>query len=191
MFIVQDVIVDERIAYIKFACNLFGCKGGCCTIPGGKGAPLLNEEVAKIQRALPIVKKYLSPSHRHAVEINGGIEGADDDYTTNCVENKDCTFVYYEGVVAKCAFEKAYFNNEIDWQKPLSCHLFPIRVSNFGGDVMRYERLEDCKPALIKGTEESIPLYKFLKDALVRTYGLKWYEEFRSECEKLLKNETD
>lgn len=191
MFIVQDVIVDDYIAYVKFTCDLNACKGGCCTIPGGRGAPLLDEEVAEIQRALPVVKKYLSPIHRQAVEIDGGIEGTIGNYTTSCIENKDCTFVYYDGAIARCVFEKAYFNDELKWQKPLSCHLFPVRILNFGGDVMRYEKLADCKPALVKGTAESIPLYKFLKDAIVRTYGLKWYEEFVSECEKLLKIESD
>lgn len=187
MFKVFDCIVDERIAYIKFKCDLVSCKGACCTLPGGRGAPLDDSEVAEIQKAIPVITKYLTDRQLEDIRLNDGIEGFTGNFVTACVENKDCIFVYYEDSIAKCAFEIAYFNNEIQWRKPISCHLFPIRISDFGGDVIRYEKITECKPAIYKGKADSVPLFDFLQEALVRKYGQKWYNEFKTACVSNLK----
>jgi hypothetical protein len=191
MFTVFNSIVDERIAYIKFKCDLNLCKGACCTLPGGRGAPLDDGEVEEIQKAIPVIKKYLSDRHLEEIQLNDGIEGYAGSFATSCIDNKDCVFVYYEDDTAKCAFEKAFFNNEISWRKPLSCHLFPIRISDFGGDVLRYEKIIECKPAIVKGKIDSTPLFEFLQDALIRKYGQKWYDEFKIVCVGNLKRESE
>ena len=93
-------------------------------------------------------------------------------------------FVYYEEGIARCSLEKAYMNGETQWRKPLSCHLFPIRVAKNTATLLRYEKISECAGAKIKGRREDIPMYEFLKDPLVRKYGEEWYEKFRSECER-------
>ena len=191
MFTVFNSIVDERIAYIKFKCDLNSCKGACCTLPGGRGAPLDDNEVAEIQKAIPVIKKYLPDRQLEEIRLNGGIEGYVGSFATSCIDNKDCVFVFYENDTAKCAFEKAFFNNEISWRKPISCHLFPIRVSDFGGDVLRYEKIKECKPAIAKGKVDSTLLFEFLQDALIRKYGKKWYDEFKSACVGNVKRESE
>ena len=191
MFTVFNSIVDERIAYIKFKCDLNSCKGACCTLPGGRGAPLDDNEVAEIQKAIPVIKKYLSDRQLEEIRLSDGIEGYVGSFATSCIDHKDCVFVFYENDTAKCAFEKAFFNNEISWRKPISCHLFPIRISDFGGDVLRYEKIKECKPAIMKGKADSVPLFEFLQDALIRKYGKKWYDEFKIACVGNLKRESE
>lgn len=189
MFEIENKIIDERIPYIKFLCDLEACKGGCCTLKGGKGAPLEDSEIAEVENALCVVKKYLGTRSLQEIEKNKGIEGSPGNFTTGCIDNKDCVFVYYDKDIAKCAFERGYLNKEISWRKPISCHLFPIRIANFGGEVVRFENIAECKPAIVKGKTNDIPLYVFLRDALIRKYGPHWYELFREYCELKLESE--
>jgi hypothetical protein len=191
MFKVFNCIIDERIAYIKFKCDLESCKGACCTLPGGRGAPLEDDEIAEIQKAIPVIKKYLTEKQIEEIRLNDGVEGCPKNYATSCIDNKDCVFVIYEEGIAKCAFEKAYFNSEIKWRKPISCHLFPIRISEFGGDVVRYEKISECKPAIAKGKTNDELLSDFLREALTRKYGQKWYEEFSSMCQSYFNNASE
>jgi len=151
-------------------------------MPGPKGAPLTEEETREIERAFPVVRKYLSEDHLRAIDERGLVERSGGDITTNCFEHRACVFVTYENRVAKCSFEKAYFRNEIGWRKPLSCHLFPIRVDHGFDDHLRYESIPECSPALKRGQTENIDLSDFLKDSLVRLYGEAWYQEFRKAC---------
>lgn len=191
MFTIENKIIDGRIPYIKFSCDLEACKGGCCTLKGGKGAPLTDSEITEIENALPVVARYLGARSLREVENNHGIEGSPGSFTTGCIDNKDCVFVYYDGDIAKCAFEKAYFNNEIKWRKPISCHLFPIRVANFGGEVIRFEKISECEPAIVNGRKNNIRLYDFLREALIRRYGEQWYKLFLENCELHSKLESE
>jgi hypothetical protein len=100
------------------------------------------------------------------------------------VENKECVFVYYEDDIARCGIEKAYNNDKTDFKKPISCHLFPIRISDFGGDVLRFEKIDECKPALEKGVEENITIAEFCEEPLQRYFGKQWYSELKKEIGK-------
>lgn len=182
MFSVDHTTVDASIAEVKFACNLSRCKGACCTMPGPKGAPLTEEESKEIEKAFPVIRKYLNEDHLRAIDERGLVDRSGGEITTNCFDHRACVFVTYEKGVAKCSFETAFFKNEIGWRKPLSCHLFPIRVDHGFGDHLRYESIPECSPALEHGHAENIELSDFLKDALVRLYGVAWYEEFQREC---------
>ena len=91
------------------------------------------------------------------------------------MNSKDCIFVYYEKDIAKCAIEKAYFENKINFRKPISCHLFPIRVNNLGGPILKYERYDECNPALDQGNKLDLSILEFCKDALIRAYGIEFY----------------
>lgn len=185
MFEIGEATIDEEIAHERFACDLVRCKGACCTLPGGRGAPLEDGELLELERALPVVKKYLSPKHLEVLERSGFVEGISGSYATTCVENCDCVFVYREEGIARCSLEKAYLGGEISWRKPASCHLFPVRISSGSRKHMRYERIPECDSGRRKGDVLDVPLYEYLKDALVRKFGSSWYDEFLSGCRKL------
>ena len=179
----QDIVVDPVIPTLRFRCDVKRCKGACCTIPGGRGAPLLDEEIAEIHRVYPIVRKYLSKEHRDVIEKDGMFEGRSGDFVTTCVGRKACVFVTFEDGIARCAIEKAYLNGEVAWRKPLSCHLFPIRIDRgVQGQRLRYEYLDDCAPGLENGSQTNVALPVFARDALVRAYGQEWYDRFLASC---------
>ncbi len=179
----NKISVERNDAKINFACDLAQCKGACCTMKGARGAPLSDNEVDEIYKAFPVVKRYLSKEHLSVIKKYGMIQGDTGNFATQCVNEQACVFVYYENGIAKCSFEKAFFNGETEWRKPLSCHLFPFRQSYNGTRQLFFEYIRECAPALERGTREKIPVYKFLKDALVRTYSEKSYEELSAELE--------
>jgi hypothetical protein len=184
MFAILDIVADNALATTKFACDLSACKGACCTMPGGRGAPLADEEVTLIEEATPAALKYLPERNREVIRRQGAIEGGHGDHATRCIDDRDCVFVYYEGDVAKCAIERAYFNGEASFRKPISCHLFPIRSTEMlGGHYLHYERISECAPARRNGEREGILLYRFLKDALVRAYGEEFYNDLVATIE--------
>ncbi|MGA9408153.1 MAG: DUF3109 family protein [Bacteroidota bacterium] len=188
MFTIDEINVDTKAADLHFACDLAECKGACCTLQGGRGAPITDNEVDEIYNAYPVVKKYLSKEHKEWIERHGLVEGSPGYYATQCKNNQACVFVFYDDGVAKCSFEKAFHNKEIQWRKPLSCHLFPLRASYGVPEQLRFEYLHECEPAFKKGSREKIPLFKFLRDVLVRAYGRPWYEQFEAECEERSSN---
>jgi Protein of unknown function (DUF3109) len=176
---VDNVLVSKEIADSHFACNLDLCKGACCTLESDFGAPILEEEIVKINEILPVVKKYLSSEHIQEIENNGFFEEKDGGILIKSVGRKACVFVYFENGIAKCSIEKAYLKNETDFKKPISCHLFPIRISKFAGDVLRYERFSECKPAIANGGQKGMKLLEFCKEPLQRSYGNKWYSKLK------------
>ncbi len=165
--IIDEITFEENIKRTYFACDIEKCKGACCTLDGGRGAPLLDEELQEIENAFPIIKKYLPEKHLATIKKYGLYEGNPGKYATQCVENKACVFVYYENDIALCAFEKAFLQKEISWQKPLSCHLFPIRINRVTQTAF-FEYCSVCSPALEKGTKEHILLEDFLEKPLQR-----------------------
>lgn len=184
MYLVENILVDENIHKTNFLCDLNKCKGGCCTIYGYSGAPLLDEEIPVIQENLRIIKKYLSSESNRILKNEKFYQGEKGDYSTLCIDNRDCIFVYYEdgSNIAFCAIEKAYNNQEINFKKPLSCHLFPIRQGDFGGKSIYYEKMDECKPALKNGKKNKVKIYEMTKESLVRAFGLEWYKSY---CEFL------
>jgi hypothetical protein len=188
MLLIEDLLVEEDLTTALFNCDLEKCKGACCTFPGETGAPLLDSEVELCKEAYPIVKEYLSERNIAYIEKHGVTEGTKGSYSTVCINNRDCVFVYFDGDIAKCAIEKGYFAKKLDFRKPLSCHLYPIRVSKFGVNYLYYSQIEECQPGRKKGQLENIPLYATLKEALIRAYGSDWYEIFVSYSKKRQKN---
>ncbi len=176
---VDEVLVRSEIANTNFVCDLVKCKGACCTLESNFGAPLLKEEVDKIEEILPIVKEYLPPRHQKEIDVNGFFDVHDSEFLTKSIDNKACVFVYYEGSIAKCSIEKAFNDGKIDFKKPISCHLFPIRISNLGGDILRYEKFSECAPALENGENLQVKIVDFCKESLMRKYGIKWYSKLK------------
>ncbi|MFP4529010.1 MAG: DUF3109 family protein [Candidatus Kapaibacterium sp.] len=175
----DDILLDEEISQAKFACRLDKCHGACCTFPGDFGAPVLDEEVPRLRAAVDIVRKYLPKKALDTIEREGVVEGLPGKFTTICINKRDCVFVYYEGKVAKCALEKAWFSGELNFRKPISCHLFPIRVGNYGGKYLYYEKIDECAPAVCEGQSRDIPLIETVADALTRAYGAEWVERLK------------
>jgi len=185
MFAIGNVIVEDSVAVTRFCCDLARCKGACCTVEGGRGAPLLDQEIKTLKAILPKIRHYLKPEHLRLIDQEGPFEGTPGDYATTCYNHKACVFVMEEGGIARCAIEHAYMKGEIEWRKPLSCHLFPIRVRHFGGDILYVEKFSECQPAYSVGIKNGIMLYDFLREPLIRAYGEDWYKEFRRACEEL------
>jgi hypothetical protein len=138
----------------------------------------LAEELELIEKNLESAKKYLSERNINYIEKKGfwevDLEGS---LTTLCINSRDCVFVYYEGDIAKCAIERAYFEGESDFRKPISCHLFPIRIR---GNNLVYEEFSICRPALEKGSEENIIMGNFLKDAIIRRFSEDFYNNLQN-----------
>jgi hypothetical protein len=183
MILINNILLDEEILEARFACDLSKCKGACCTFPGKLGAPVLDEEVDAINKSIKNVWDYLPEVARQEIKKRGAVEGTPGQYSTVCINDRDCVFVYYEGDVAKCALEKAYFDGKNDFRKPVSCHLYPIRVTDFGGKYLYYSKISECKPAVEHGEKENIAMPDYLKDALTRAFGEEWYEELKAYLE--------
>ena len=175
IFAINDVLVRDEIVEIPFSCDLKKCKGACCTLESELGAPVKKEEIEEIEKILPIVKNYLTQTNIDEIEENGFYEVKDDEMMIASVNNRDCVFSFFDNGIAKCAIERAYFDGKVNFRKPISCHLFPIRVSDFSGDVLRYEKFSECAPALEKGKGENITIAEFCKDSLIILYGEDWY----------------
>jgi hypothetical protein len=176
MVIIGEISVDNSVSETRFACDLNACKGACCTFPGGRGAPLNDNEVSEIAQAFPIMKDYLPAVHLETIEQEGLIDGEPGNYATQCVDGKACVFVYYDGDIAKCAFERAFYEKKTTWPKPISCHLFPIRIRKEGKEI-QYEYFSECVPALARGEKEDIPLHRFVSAPLERAFGMIWYQQ--------------
>jgi hypothetical protein len=188
MFNIGYVIVEDDIAGERFACDLNRCRGGCCTLHGGRGAPLLDEELPEIDKTFPHVRQFLSDEHLEIIRQHGMVEGFSGSYATVCVDQRACVFVYYDDDIARCAFERAFLMGITSWQKPLSCHLFPIRIRNGNLDHLHYERIRECATGRENGTILNISLVRFLRDALTRKYGEDWYSQVLSEGTRMNKS---
>ena len=178
----EKPLIENEIPGIEFACDLERCKGACCTMPGTRGAPLLEEELEEIEKVYSVARKYLSFRHKDTIEERGLVQGRKGDYTTQVVDNSACVFAFFENGIARCAFEKAHLNNEIAWRKPISCHLFPIRVSSSSPIQLRYEVIAECQPAVERGKREHVWLSEFLRDSLIRAFSEEWFTQFRTFC---------
>jgi len=184
MIKVGAVLVSDDLIDHFFCCDIEKCKGGCC-LEGDAGAPLDPLEISDLEDNYPFFKKYMTLEAIAKVETDG-LFNYDEigNFVTPLLENESCAFVYYEHDVAKCAIEKSFLQGEIDFQKPISCHLYPIRIKQLPDyDALNYHRWFVCESACNKGSTEKIPVYQFLKTPLIRKYGEKWFKELE-ECER-------
>ena len=179
MIQIGDVVVSMDVLREKFTCNLSVCKGQCC-IEGDAGAPVELDEVEKLEEVLPLIWDELSEGARAVIDRQGVVYTDEEgDLVTSIVNNKDCVFTCYdEKGCCYCAIEKAFCEGKTNFYKPISCHLYPIRVSDFGlYKAVNYHRWDICKAAVLLGEKRGIPIYKFLKEPLIRKFGEAWYAE--------------
>jgi hypothetical protein len=182
MIIVQDILVSDAIVEEHFICNLSACKGACCW-EGDSGAPLEKDELPVLEEIYEKVKPFLSPAGIAAIESQGKYlwyEEAEE-WGTPLIDNGPCAYMTLgaDGV-AKCGIEQAYKAGAVDFIKPISCHLYPIRVDrnesrNF--EALNYHEWDICSAACSLGKAEKVPVYRFLEAAIVRKYGADFYEE--------------
>jgi hypothetical protein len=186
MIVIDDVIVSDEIVTEHFHCNLKACHGDCC-VEGDEGAPLEEYEIGELEDVLDEVKPYMLPEGRSVVEEFGVFSyGIDGEYVTPLMNDEACAFVYFEYGTAYCAIEKAYLEGKINFQKPISCHLYPIRIKKYPDyDAVNYHRWPICKPAILFGKEKGTPIYKFVREPLIRKYGQHWYNRLVKEAAKI------
>lgn len=186
MILIGDAVISQDIKEKHFVCDLNKCKGACC-VEGDLGAPLEEEELEMLNKNLDAIKPYLSKEGLAVIEKEGAyILDEEDDFSTTTINNKECSFaIYDENKVLKCGMEQAYRAGKSDFIKPVSCHLYPIRVTKYDHyDALNYDRWDICSPACALGEKLKVPVYKFLKEPLIRKYGESWYQELEEECEE-------
>lgn len=194
MIAIDNVLISDHVVEAQFVCDLNSCKGGCC-VDGDCGAPLTKEETQIIAKVYPKVKPYLSTQYIDEIKKQG-THTTDDEYgyVTPTVGGGICVYAYTDDLgIVKCAFEKAWKEGKIDFQKPISCHLYPIRVKDMNGyEAVNYEpRKTLCKPACKLGQKLKVPVYKFLKDSLTRKYGSEFYDKLDAVAKKMAKDKQD
>lgn len=185
MLIVDDKLVSEEILDIEFVCDLNACKGACC-VQGDSGAPLSEVEANKLEDDLEYIKPFLSEGGVSSIEAQGVfVIDEDGDMVTPLREGKECAYTVFNGDgTALCGIEKAWKAGKTDFQKPLSCHLYPIRVAELKEyTALNYHKWQICSPACECGAKLKVPVYAFLKEPLIRAYGEKWYEELKVAAE--------
>lgn len=179
MFQLGKTIVSEDLIKKDFVCNLNACKGACC-IEGEAGAPVTEEEIEILKEIYPKVKPFLRPEGIAAIEKQGTyIETEDDELETPLVEGKECAYVTFtDKGIASCGIEDAFNAGAIDFRKPISCHLYPVRVQEYSEfSAVNYHHWPICDDACTLGKELQVPVYKFVKTALIRKFGENWYAE--------------
>ncbi len=181
MLIIEDVLVSDDIISEQFICNLNACKGACCW-EGDYGAPLEEAELPILESIYKQVKPFLTPEGIRAIEQAGVYTYSEDveDFATTLVNGGACAYMTRDETgVAHCGIEQAYRAGVIDFRKPISCHLYPIRVSpknEYQFARMNYDRWDICSAACALGKEHQMPVYRFVKEALIRKYGEDFYE---------------
>lgn len=178
MIAIDNVLLSDEIIQEQFVCDLDKCKGGCC-VDGDCGAPLTEEETKIIAGIYPNIKSNLTPEFIAEIERQG-THTTDDEYgfVTPTVNGGICVYGITDAAgIVKCGIEQAWKEGKTDFRKPISCHLYPIRIiSHPGYEAVNYEpRPSMCKPACKLGRKLKVPVYKFLKDSLIRKYGEDFY----------------
>ena len=189
---IGTAIVSLDIFEQQFVCNLPTCKGMCC-VHGESGAPLEENEIAILQEVYAKVKPYMTTSGITVVEQHGVYDtDIENDKVTPLIgESEDCVYACTEKSVVYCAIEKAFMKGEITFRKPVSCHLYPIRITKYDDfEAVNYHQWSICSDALQLGKKTKTPLYVFLKEPLLRKYGAEWYEQLCLAAEHLKKNGT-
>jgi hypothetical protein len=179
-------VVSLDILTCNFACDLNECKGACC-VSGDSGAPLEPEEANILKEIFPVLRKYLSEESVRTIEEQGtSVIDIEQDTVTPLNNGKECAYTFFENGIAFCTIEKAFNEGEILFRKPLSCHLYPVRIKKYRQfDAVNYDRWEICHAAITRGNQLNMPVYLFTKEALERKYGKGWFDVLVEEAKNL------
>jgi len=187
MLQIQDTIISLDVLEEYFVCDLSVCKGICCVI-GDAGAPVEENEIASLVKVLPTVWNDLSPEAKKVIKKQGiAYRDPEGEFVTSIVNGDDCVFTYYdENGYCKCTIEKAFREGKTDFYKPVSCHLYPIRISKYNGfQALNYHRWRFCHAATALGKQQGVKVYQFLKEPLIRKFGEEWYEMLSAAANEL------
>ena len=183
----KNTIISEDVIKKQFVCDLNKCKGACC-VEGESGAPLEEDELAILDEIYPDVEPFLTEDGKEAIKKFGKyMIDVDGDHVTPLVGDElECAYTIFEKGIAKCGIEKAYEQGKVSFRKPISCHLYPIRISKLksGKEALNYHQWETCSDACVFGKQLQVPVYKFLKDSLIRKYGKQWYRQLEIVLEE-------
>jgi hypothetical protein len=186
MMKVGEVLVSDDVKTVEFVCHLEKCKGACC-VEGELGAPLEEGELPVMNEIQEAVAPYLTPEGRKAIAEQGPyILDEDGDYSTPTIGGRECAYALYdERGILKCGIEQAYLDGKVGFRKPISCHLYPIRITKKKDfEALNYHKWSICSAACAYGKSLQVQLYKFLKDPLVRKYGEDWYRQLVTAIEE-------
>lgn len=179
MIELDKTLISEIIFERKFTCNLEACKGACC-VEGDAGAPLEKEEADYLDEHFDEIEPYLRPEGIEAIKKEGRhVFDFEGDLVTTLVEGKECAYTIFESDgTAKCGIERANADGAIDFIKPISCHLYPIRITKISNhEALNYSKWEICNPACELGNKLGVKVYRFLKDPLIRKFGESYFED--------------
>ncbi len=185
MILIDDTVISDDVKDNFFACDLEKCKGACC-VEGDLGAPLEDSELEILDRIYEHVEPILSEEGKAAIREQGKyVLDEDNEYSTPTIHGKECAYaIYDEKGILKCGIEQVYHQGKIDFPKPISCHLYPIRITKYDQyEAINYSRWHICDPACSLGASMKLPIYKFLKTPLIRKYGEQWYNTLVQEIE--------
>lgn len=188
MIAIDDILISDSVVEEKFVCDLKKCKGGCC-VDGDAGAPLENSELKELNAVYDVLLPYLSAENKRIIETQGKyLYDKEFGWVTPTISNGMCAYgmVDEKGIV-KCSIEQAFNDGKIKWKKPISCHLFPIRIKKTKrGELVNYEPREDlCAAACSLGKKLKLPVYQFLKEPLIRKYGKDFYDALSATAKHL------
>lgn len=186
MIAIGSTLCSEEVFTHAFVCDLGKCQGACC-VEGDAGAPLRDEELLVLDRIRPALEPFLRPEGLAALAEQGNyVRDSDGEWVTPLVAGKECAYVVFKGGTSFCGIETAHRAGVVDWPKPLSCHLYPIRVTTYKAyDALNVDHWKVCEPACSLGRELNVPVFRFLKNSLIRAYGTEWYEEAEQVYEVL------
>lgn len=185
MLQIQNALVSLDLAEEFFCCDLDQCLGACC-IEGDAGAPVTPEEIMKLEEVLPDIKADLMPRAVEAIEEEGvAYTDEEGDLVTTIIDGRNCAFsCYAEGGKCLCAIDKAYREGRVGWRKPISCYLYPLRLTEYPTfTAVNYHRWKICRPAVANGKRLGIRLYQAMKEPLIARFGPEWYAELCEACE--------
>ena len=178
MILIGKTLVSEALFAEKFVCNLEACKGACC-VRGDSGAPLEDSETQELKNIFRKVAPFLTERGINAIREQGHfVIDSDGEYATPLIDKKECAYTVFENGIAQCGIEKAWAAGVIEFRKPISCQLYPIRIKNLGEfEALNYDEWEICNPACALGKKLGVPVFRFLKDSIARKYGPEFFEE--------------
>ncbi len=189
---IEDTIVSLDVIEKQFCCDIVACKGVCC-VAGDSGAPLETDEILAIEDSLASISLLLTEKSKQILKNTGvAMVDLDGDLVTPLIDNKECVFVFFKNGIAECAIEKAWEKGDCKIQKPVSCHLYPVRLTRYEKfTAVNFHDWDICKPALKKGNKESLHVYEFAKPALIRKFGEEWYKQLCMAADYVFQNKEE
>ena len=185
MLQIGETIISSDVLEKKFCCDLEKCKGACC-VHGDAGAPLTDEEVRILKKIYPKIKPYLRDVSHNAIEVQGThVIDDEKENVTPLVDNEECAYAVFENGIAKCGIEQAYFDGKINFRKPISCHLYPIRIKRYENfTAVNYDMWSICESARVYGDQINLPVFAFLKESIIRKFGENWFKQLKLAADK-------